>query len=362
MVAGGFGLSPARTVDSSNLNEKIDSPLTGRALVAPDGAFDPVARASLPGGNGGCGRGSRRGSAMGGSGGGGGGGGKRRNTTPTPGPYPTMGGGGGGGGGGEVHHSLAPPPSVGTDSEGANSLDGRDDETPEQKAEREKSRRQANNARERVRVRDINDAFKELGRMCMIHLKNERPQTKLTILQQAVTLITSLEQQVRERNLNPKQACLRRREEEKSEDAAGLHCSSDYTEKLPLESQTGQVSLSSSAPAPYDHGMYQQSTYPPNMGSMGYPTLYTTYPQPLSHDWSGQRTPGDAVVSAYRQPFLPSTNTPGQPPSKQARLLKPDFSLTDSDDPVGGYSGESQGDAETESLSKNPSSDVSVSP
>ncbi|VDL89981.1 unnamed protein product [Schistocephalus solidus] len=48
-----------------------------------------------------------------------------------------------------------------------------------------------------VRVRDINDAFKELGRMCMIHLKNERPQTKLTILQQAVSLITSLEQQVR---------------------------------------------------------------------------------------------------------------------------------------------------------------------
>lgn len=52
---------------------------------------------------------------------------------------------------------------------------------------------------DRVRVRDINDAFKELGRMCMIHLKNERPQTKLTILQQAVSLITSLEQQVRGR-------------------------------------------------------------------------------------------------------------------------------------------------------------------
>lgn len=48
-----------------------------------------------------------------------------------------------------------------------------------------------------IRVRDINDAFKELGRMCMMHLNNERPQTKLTILQQAVSLITSLEQQVR---------------------------------------------------------------------------------------------------------------------------------------------------------------------
>lgn len=48
-----------------------------------------------------------------------------------------------------------------------------------------------------IRVRDINDAFKELGRMCMMHLNSERQQTKLTILQQAVTLITSLEQQVR---------------------------------------------------------------------------------------------------------------------------------------------------------------------
>ncbi|XP_018644976.1 basic helix-loop-helix transcription factor,putative [Schistosoma mansoni] len=104
-------------------------------------------------------------------------------------------------------------PSVcGTDSE--ETIDP--DETPEQRAERERSRRQANNARERIRVRDINDAFKELGRMCMMHLNNERPQTKLTILQQAVSLITSLEQQVRERNLNPKQACLKRREEEKS--------------------------------------------------------------------------------------------------------------------------------------------------
>ncbi|KAG5454095.1 Transcription factor 12 [Clonorchis sinensis] len=101
----------------------------------------------------------------------------------------------------------------GTDSE--ETIDP--DETPEQKAERERSRRQANNARERIRVRDINDAFKELGRMCMMHLNSERQQTKLTILQQAVTLITSLEQQVRERNLNPKQACLKRREEEKSE-------------------------------------------------------------------------------------------------------------------------------------------------
>ncbi|XP_045545126.1 transcription factor 12 isoform X6 [Salmo salar] len=90
-----------------------------------------------------------------------------------------------------------------------------DNLNPEQKAERERERRMANNARERLRVRDINEAFKELGRMVQLHLKSEKPQTKLLILHQAVAVILSLEQQVRERNLNPKAACLKRREEEK---------------------------------------------------------------------------------------------------------------------------------------------------
>ncbi|CAL1284402.1 unnamed protein product [Larinioides sclopetarius] len=93
-----------------------------------------------------------------------------------------------------------------------------DDEPPEIKAEREKERRHANNARERIRVRDINEAFKELGRMCMMHLKTERAMTKLNILYQAVEVISTLENQVRERNLNPKVACLKRREDEKNEE------------------------------------------------------------------------------------------------------------------------------------------------
>ncbi|XP_061588068.1 transcription factor 3a [Cololabis saira] len=98
------------------------------------------------------------------------------------------------------------------------SLDDEEDDEDlpvEVKAEREKARRVANNTRERLRVRDINEAFKELGRMCQLHLSYEKPQTKLTVLQQAVNIILNLEQQVRERNLNPKAACLKRREEEK---------------------------------------------------------------------------------------------------------------------------------------------------
>ncbi|RXG61212.1 Transcription factor 12 [Armadillidium vulgare] len=124
---------------------------------------------------------------------------------------------------GDEPHS-GQPPSIPTSLPSSGQKGGKrsrsdDDESvdPETKAVREKERRMANNARERIRIRDINDALKELGRMCMTHLKSDKPQTKLGILNMAVDVIMSLEQQVRERNLNPKAACLKRREEEKSD-------------------------------------------------------------------------------------------------------------------------------------------------
>ncbi|XP_034385806.1 transcription factor 3b isoform X8 [Cyclopterus lumpus] len=119
-----------------------------------------------------------------------------------------------------------------------------EDLPPEVKLEREKERRVANNARERLRVRDINEAFKELGRMCQLHLSHDKPQTKLLILHQAVNVILNLEQQVRERNLNPKAACLKRREEEKVSGVVG---------EAPMQLSGGHPSMGGEGHNPAGH-------------------------------------------------------------------------------------------------------------
>ncbi|XP_075936033.1 transcription factor 4 isoform X3 [Anarhichas minor] len=134
------------------------------------------------------------------------------------------------------------------DSKDLKSIESNNDDedlSPEQKMERERERRMANNARERLRVRDINEAFKELGKMVQLHLKSDKPQTKLLILHQAVAVILSLEQQVRERNLNPKAACLKRREEEKgnvSSDGASLSLAAAHHAMSDASNPLGQMS------------------------------------------------------------------------------------------------------------------------
>ena len=86
---------------------------------------------------------------------------------------------------------------------------------PVVKAQRDKDRRFSNNTRERIRIRDINDALCELGRVCR-NLKpkggngtEDKPQTKLGVLNMAVDVITQLEKEVRERNLNTSSLSLR---------------------------------------------------------------------------------------------------------------------------------------------------------
>lgn len=113
-----------------------------------------------------------------------------------------------------MHFSRGPTSSSGS---GGDDDDDDDDESRTGGGnEREKERRQANNARERIRVKDINDAFKELGTMCAQHKSADRNRTKLMILHDAVDVITYLERAVKERNINPKTACLKRREDEKT--------------------------------------------------------------------------------------------------------------------------------------------------
>ena len=70
-----------------------------------------------------------------------------------------------------------------------------------EKEKRDNDRRIANNQRERIRVRDINAAFKELGNMTAPHCNNDKVQTKLNILHQAVVVIIDLEKKVKSKLL-----------------------------------------------------------------------------------------------------------------------------------------------------------------
>ena len=80
------------------------------------------------------------------------------------------------------------------------------------RAGKEKERRVSNNTRERIRIRDINEALTELGRVVMTLRPKaaDKPQTKLAVLNMAVDVITHLEKKVRERNLNPAALALNR--------------------------------------------------------------------------------------------------------------------------------------------------------
>ncbi len=101
--------------------------------------------------------------------------------------------------------------------------------------------------------------------------------------------------------------------------------------------------------------MYQAQNYPDissaaAAAAMGYPVGYGASMSGYSGDWSGHQagpstsSSSAAAAAAYLQPFMSSDG-------KQSRLVKGDFSRGDSDCPVGGFSDDSHGDAET--LSKN---------
>lgn len=83
---------------------------------------------------------------------------------------------------------------------------------PMTRAVKEKERRVSNNTRERIRIRDINEALTELGRVVMTLRPKaaDKPQTKLAVLNMAVDVITHLEKKVRDRNLNPAALALNR--------------------------------------------------------------------------------------------------------------------------------------------------------
>ena len=67
-----------------------------------------------------------------------------------------------------------------------------------------KERRSENNARERTRIRNMNQAIDRLGDICNKYWKTTVPLTKLGILQATIELIKTLEEQLQKRDeINP---------------------------------------------------------------------------------------------------------------------------------------------------------------
>lgn len=173
-----------------------------------------------------------------------------------------------------------------------------DNLSAEERERREKERRMANNARERLRVRDINEAFKELGKMVQMHMNNDKPQTKLTILHHAVQVILTLEHEVRDRNLNPKAACMKRREEDKA--SSSMQPSPSYQ-----ASSGGPMPKRARSSGPINHPYVPDSTqhayHHSNQIGISDPTVSSNVPfqhiHPAHHDMHSMNAGGHYQTS-----------------------------------------------------------------